>query len=471
MKTKNKQQTRAMGIDPIWRLLVRFSGPAIISMTVAASYNLVDAIFIGRLGAEALAAITVAFPITLAFAAVATGTGIGAASLISRSLGAGDNEGADRAAGVTVSLTVIASAFIMLICLPNLETLARLLGANNDVMPLAKSYISILIYFILLSYFPHIISSIIRAEGRPVLASTALIISSLANIALDPIFIFGLGPIPSLGVAGAAIATTIARTFGAIIFIIFFITGRSSYRFRLIYFLPDLKIILNIYRIGISSIMRSAVTFVVLGIVNRSVASFGVLPLALMGVFLKLSRFALMPCLGIGQGMLPLIGYNYGADKKERISEIILKAGLSGLSWTGLCWILIMLFPAQVISIFNSDPEFIATGFMPIRIFSLLFFTIGIQLLPGFFFQGIGKGLPATVISSSRQIIFLLPLLILLPRMFGIMGIWAAFPISDTLAFLFSVTWAVIEFHKQEIPLPYSTQIVKSLPNLDNANI
>ena len=445
-----------MGIDPVWRLLLSFSGPAIISMTVAASYNLVDAIFIGRLGAEALAAITVAFPMTLAFTAVAAGTGIGAASLISRRLGAKEHEGADNVAGVTISLTVIISALMMLICLPNLETLARLLGADSTVMPLAIDYLSILVYFILISFFPHIMASIIRAEGRPILPSITLIISSLANIALDPIFIFGLGPIPALGVAGAAAATIIARAIGVVIFIVYFITGRSSYRTRLVYFVPDLKIILEIYRVGISSIIRSAATFMVIGVANRIAGSFGVLPLALIGVFLRLFRFALMPCLGIGQGMLPIIGYNYGAKKKERIGEVVFKAALSGLGWTGLVWIIIMLFPSQVISIFNSNPEFIEAGIKPIRIYSLLFFFIGIQLIPGFFFQAIGKGLPATVISNSRQVISLLPLLIFLPRIFGITGLWAAFPISDTLALLFSTLWMVMELRKQEIPILFS---------------
>lgn len=445
-----------MGSDPVWRLLLSFSGPAIISMTVAASYNLVDAIFIGRLGAEALAAITVAFPMTLAFTAVAAGTGIGAASLISRRLGAKDNEGADNVAGVTISLTVIISALMMLICLPNLETLARLLGADSTVMPLAIDYLSILVYFILISFFPHIMASIIRAEGRPILPSITLIISSLANIALDPIFIFGLGPIPALGVAGAAAATIIARAIGVVIFIVYLITGRSSYRMRLVYFVPDLKIILEIYRVGISSIIRSAATFMVVGVANRIAGSFGVLPLALIGVFLRLFRFALMPCLGIGQGMLPIIGYNYGAKKKERIGEVVFKAALSGLGWTGLVWIIIMLFPSQVISIFNSNPEFIEAGVKPVRIYSLLFFFIGIQLIPGFFFQAIGKGLPATVISNSRQVISLLPLLIFLPKLLGITGLWVAFPISDTLALLFSALWMVMELRKQEIPILFS---------------
>ena len=451
-----ERKSERMGIDPVWRLLLSFSGPAIISMTVAASYNLVDAIFIGRLGAEALAAITVAFPMTLAFTAVAAGTGIGAASLISRRLGAKDNEGADNVAGVTISLTVIISALMMLICLPNLETLARLLGADNTVMPLAIEYMSILVYFILISFFPHIMASIIRAEGRPILPSITLIISSLANIALDPIFIFGLGPIPALGVAGAAAATIIARAIGVLIFILYFITGRSSYRTRLVYLLPDLKIILEIYRVGISSIIRSAATFMVIGVANRIAGSFGVLPLALIGVFLRLFRFALMPCLGIGQGMLPIIGYNYGAKKKERIGEVVFKAALSGLGWTGLVWIIIMLFPSQVISIFNSNPEFIEAGVKPIRIYSLLFFFIGIQLIPGFFFQAIGKGLPATVISNSRQVISLLPLLIFLPKILGITGLWVAFPISDTLALLFSTLWMVMELRKQEIPILFS---------------
>jgi len=444
-----------MGVDPVWRLLVRFSGPAIISMAVAASYNLVDAIFIGRLGAEALAAVTVAFPLTLAFTAIATGTGVGAASLISRRLGAGDDEGANRVAGVTAFLIFGVSALLMLVSLPNLETLARLLGADDAVMPLALDYISILVYFIPISFFPHIMANIIRAEGRPLVASSALIISSLANIACDPLLIFGLGLIPALGVTGAAVATVIARALGAAIFLSYFILGKSTYKIRSSYLLPNIKIVLEIYRVGVSSILRSAATFVVIGVANRSAAGFGVLPLALMGVFLRMFRFALMPCLGIGQGMLPIIGYNFGAGQKERIGQVIRTAALIGLSWTTLCWLVIMLFPARVVAVFNPDPGFVAAGVAPIRIYSLVVFPLGVQLIAGFFFQAIGQGLPATAITMSRHLLFLLPLVVLLPKFFGINGLWAAFPMADALAFLFSVSWMVVDLRQQKIPVSF----------------
>jgi len=195
-----------MGRAPVWRLLARFSGPTIVSMLVTASYNIVDAIFVGRLGPEALAALAIAFPLMMIFMSIGAGTGIGATSLISRRLGAGDQEGANRVAGVSISLSILIGGLITLVCLPNLEALLRLFGASGPVLPLAMSYLSILVTFQVLNSFLLIIGSIIRAEGSPLFSSGGQIVSALTNIALDPILIFGLGSIPAMGVAGAAAA-------------------------------------------------------------------------------------------------------------------------------------------------------------------------------------------------------------------------------------------------------------------------
>jgi putative MATE family efflux protein len=449
----DSQKSKSMGVDPIWSLLFRFSGPAIISMTVAASYNLVDAIFIGQLGPEALAAITVAFPITLVFNAICSGTGIGAASLISRYLGAGEQEKADQVACLTISLSFLVSILVIISFLPLLDIILTVFGAEQTVLPLATSYLKVLIFGSLISFFPSIVSSIIRAEGSPFVASSALILSSLVNIILDPFLIFGWGVFPEMGIAGASTATIIAQGCGAILFLKYFLSAKTTYQFRLSFFWPQFKIILAIYRVGISSIVRSAGTFLVLGIANRTIATFGVTPLALLGVFLRLFRFALMPCLGVGQGLIPLVGFNFGAGNKKRVGEVVLKAGLSGFGWSGFCWLIVMLFPRQVISIFNNDPEFLNEGVRAVRIFAMIFFTLGIQLIPGFFFQAIGKGFPATIISSARYVLFLLPCLFILPSFLGIYGVWISFPLADALSFSLASVWMMLELKKNKIPL------------------
>jgi len=453
-----------MGQEPIWRLLFRFSGPAIISMMVASSYNIVDAIFIGRLGSGSLAALTFVFPLMMIYMSVAAGTGAGAASLISRRLGARDNEGATNAAGVTITLTILIGVIMTALFLPIMEPVLRLFGASGTALVEAESYMSILTTFLILNFFPMSIGNIIRAEGNPILPSAIMIISAFINIGLDPVFIFGIGPIPAMGVAGAATATVIARAVGTIIIIGYFVSGRSSFRFKPRHFLINWKIVAEIYRIGIASIVQQAAGSIVMIVINRTAASFGVVTLAVLGVIFRSFSFIVMPCVGIGQGMLPLIGYNFGANKKDRVGEVVFKAGLAATLWGLLCLMVVMVFPAQLISIFNSETEFLELGTPAFRIFSIFLFAIGLQISAAFFFQGIGKGLPSLVLASTRQIIFLLPCVLILPNIFGVTGLWVSFPIADGLSIFTTLAWTVYQFRKSAIPFKFrwqATQPVK----------
>jgi putative MATE family efflux protein len=440
-----------MGRAPVWQLLIRFSGPTIVSMIVAASYNLVDAIFVGRLGPEALGALAIAFPIMLVFMAISMGTGVGATSCIARRLGAGDHEGATRAAGMAITLSILIGALMAAVCLPNLQGLLRLFGASGPVLPLATSYMFILAAFAVISSSSLIMGNIVRAEGRPMLSGAAMIASAVANIILDPILIFGLGPAPAMGVAGAAVATVIGRSLGVGIFLVSFVSGSTSYRFHVGAFLPDLRIIAEFYRVGFASIVRMSAMSLVITLANTIAASFGIIPLAVLGVVFRLARFAFQPTMGLGQGMLPLVGYNFGAHQKERIGEIIIKAGMSALGWGLLCWLIFMLFSSQIISIFNADPRFVAVGVTALRIVISLFFAVQLQTITGFFFQGIGKGIASLVLVSARQVLFLIPGLLVLPHLFGLRGLWAAFPVADALSILLTLVWTGVEFRRQGI--------------------
>ncbi len=214
MKNSAAGRIKAMEEQSVWRLLVRFSGPAIISMMVASSYSVVDAIFVGKLGPEALAALAIVFPLMMIIHAIASGTGIGAASFISRRLGAKDTEAADRGAGTTISITILIGALITAACLPNMEALLGLFGATGAVLNLSVDYMSPLIIYAVLAVFPMAIATIVRAEGNPMFSAKVMLITAAINIALDPVLIFGIGPIPAMGVAGAAVATVIARAAG-----------------------------------------------------------------------------------------------------------------------------------------------------------------------------------------------------------------------------------------------------------------
>jgi putative MATE family efflux protein len=441
-----------MGHAPVWKLLIRFSGPAVLSMVVAAGYTVVDAIFIGRLGPEALGALPVVFPPILMVMALSMGTGVGAASFISRSLGAGNPAGANRCAGVAITLAILIGALVGIIYLSNLEGILHLFGASGAVLLPAKRYMATLATFAFLHSAVIVIGNLIRAEGSPLIASTAVIVATITNIILDPILIFGWGPIPRLEIAGAALATVIGHAMAALIFLYYFLAGRSTYKFSLRHFLPNKNIISEIYRVGSASIIRMGALAAVMALASTVAASFGVIPLAVLGVVFRLARIAFMPTMGLGQGMQPLVGFNFGAKQNERVGEVVIKAGMLGLGWGLFCWLIFMIFPTQVISTFNSDPQFIAEGVRTLRIFVLLFFAVQLQILVSFFFQGIGKAIPSLIVASARQVIFLIPGLLILPRLFGVVGLWIAFPVADVLSMLLTLVWIGIEFRNQGMP-------------------
>jgi putative MATE family efflux protein len=448
---KGQQRREAMGRDPIWSLIARFSIPSIISMTVASSYQLVDAIFVGRLGAEALAAMSVTYPLMMSLVAIASGTGAGVTSLISRSLGAGDQEKANRTAAVAISLCLILSGIIFLTCLPSLDFLLRTLGARDAVLPLARSYAEIQVMLNIFSYLSMIFSFIIRADGNPVFSSSVGIGSALLNVVLDPVFIFGFAFIPAMGIRGAAIATVISQVLSTLVFLGFIISGRTAYRFRIVDFIPDLRIIGGIYRVGVASIVRSGAQFVVMGVINNTAAAFGVIPLAIMGVLTRAGRFIQMPLLGLGQGTLPVIGFNFGAKKFDRVSELVIKSIVTGSAWSILCWIAVMVFPTQIMSAFSGESQFMTEGTAAIRLYSLAYFTLGLRMVPGNVFQAMGKGLPATVLTAAQTVGFLLPAVIFMSGWFGLTGLWLAFPVADILGLILGQVWLNIELRKQGI--------------------
>lgn len=450
---KAQLRRTAMGQDPIWPLIRRFSLPAIISMTVASSYNLVDAVFIGMLGPVALAAMGATFPLVLALVAVASGTAIGVTSLIARTLGANQRALADRVAGAAITLCFLIAALIAVICLPRLDIMLRLLGANTEVLPLARSYMQVLLAFNLFTNLALILASLIRADGNPLFASSIAIISALLNILLDPILIFGIGPLPALGIQGAAVATVIAQTSGVSVYVCYLSGGRSGYRFSPTYFWPRLTVLVDIYRVGCASIVRSGSQLLVVGVINSTAASFGIIPLAIVGVLMRVNRFLQMPLLGLIQGLLPVIGYNFGARHKSRVAEIIFKTALVGSIWSTAGWVLILLFPNQVIAAFGSHADFLNEGSYALRFYFLASCTLALRMLPGLFFQGIGKGLPATVLTAAQNIVFLLIPVLVLPRYLGLSGLWLAFPVADGLALIFGQIWMQIELRRQGMAL------------------
>jgi Na+-driven multidrug efflux pump len=271
----------------------------------------------------------------------------------------------------------------------------------------------------------------------------------------SPILVFGLGPVPALGIAGAALGTTVGRAAGVAVLLLYLGLGKSIYQFKPRYFLPKLRILTGIYSVGLSQTVRAGSGSISIGIANNVAASFGVIPLAVLGVVDKVQMVVLAVCMGIGQGMLPLVGYNFGAQKKERVGEVVVKAGLISFMWGLMSCVVVMLFPTQIMSLFGVDPNFLAGGIIALRLFALGFFAVGVQNNLSAFFQGIGKATPSLVVAASRQLIILVPCLLIMPSVFGLAGLWAAYPVADFLSLVLSLTWTVFAFRSLKIPFRF----------------
>lgn len=421
----------SMGEEKISRLLLRFSLPATLAMAVNASYNIVDTIFVGRLGSEAIAALSISFPIQMLLGAVAIGSGVGAASLISRSLGAGKEEEAATATGQVIFLSLAGGLVATLLGLLFLDPLLRLFGATPEIIWHTTEYMSVIVIGTTPLFLIMMLNHAIRAEGNALLPMMVLIISAVANIIMDPIFIFALG----MGIRGAAVATVLAKLLGIAIQAWYFAAGKSPLNIRLKHMKPNLPVILDIYRVGLPSLLAQVFANVSVVFVNRMLGGFGHVPIAVMGLALRLHMFAFMPVLGIAQGVLPLIGYNFGAGKFRRIHEAMAQGAAAATVLVTLAGVLFFLSPRFFLSLFNADPQLLETGAGAVRIMVLTYPLIGIHTICVVFFLATGKGTLSLMLSLLRQFILYIPLAVILSRLFGLTGIWLATPLADFLAF------------------------------------
>ncbi len=445
----NLERTREMGEESIGKLLWRFSLPATVAMAVTASYNAVDAAFVGRLGSKAIAALSVAFPAQMVFGAIAIGTGIGAGSLISRSLGAGRSEEAQVSVGQVIILALGIGLLLTVVGRFYLEPMLVLFGATPEILAPAAEYMSVITDGAILLFVSFMLAHTIRAEGNAIFPMTVMIASAVTNIILDPIFIFAL----KMGIRGAAIATLLAKVVNIACYLWYYLGGRSVLRVALKHLRPRIGTIFEIYQVGLPTILVQIAANIALIIANKVLGGFGHAAIAVMGIIMRLQQLATLPVIGINHGLLPIIGFNYGAKKHPRVREAMIKglvvASLFGTA-AGLCF---LLLPGLFIRIFTDEQALLTEGAAALRIMVLMYPLIGVPFISGAYFQGIGKGAPALFLALLRHFLLYIPLLYLFPRLFGITGIWAAAPLSDFLTFLIAIFLVSREMTRQGIPL------------------
>ncbi|MDW7739786.1 MAG: MATE family efflux transporter [Bacillota bacterium] len=439
-----KEQSERLGKDPIPRLLADLAIPAIVGMLVMATHSVIDTIYIARgVGTVGVAAVAIAFPLHMFFMALSGAIGIGGASVISRALGAGNLQKANEAFGNINSLVITVSVVGALLGLSFLTPMLILFGSSATILPYARDYLGIILYGTIFFAYSFAVNNIVRAEGNARMAMTTMIMSSILNAIFTPIFMFVL----DMGIQGAAYGTVLAQGLTALYLFLYFQTGKSSLSVRIHYLAPQPKLIGEILSIGASAFVRQGSGSIMLIVANNMLILYGGdIAIAVLGIIHRVIMFTLMPILGVVQGMLPLVGFNYGAKNKLRVNETIVLAMKVATAIALFAFILVMSIPGPLIKIFTDDPEAIEMGRSALRIIFALSLTVGVQMITGGVFQALGKARSAFIVSMTRQIIFLIPLLLLLPFLFDLRGIWLAFPLADLLSFIL-VIW-LIRQHK-----------------------
>jgi putative MATE family efflux protein len=441
-----KAQPHHLGNEKINKLLFRLSMPATIGMLVMALYNIIDTIFVGQgVGAVAIGGLAIVFPIQMLINSVALTIGIGGASIISRALGAGKKEYADNTFGNLLSLVIILSLLLTPAVYFFSDIILKIFGAKGEILSYATDYFSIVLWGGPFVSFAMMGNNIIRSEGNAKVAMQTMLVGAIVNLILDPILIFGL----EMGIKGAAWATFISHISAASFVLFYFSSGRSSLRIHMKYFRLNLLIVKETLAIGVSSFTRNAANSMMAVILNHSLMHYGgEMTVAIFGIIHRILMFILMPIFGVLQGFLPIAGYNYGSGNFKRLRDVI---KLSHISTTiiGIAgFIILFIFTEQIIRLFTNEKEIIEGGKFALRFIIITFPLLGIQVICAGFFQALGKVIPSFFLSLSRQVLFLIPLVLIMPLFFNIRGIWLSFPMADILSFFVSLSLFLFHFKK-----------------------
>lgn len=441
------ERSRMLAEEKIGKLLFKLSVPATIGMLVQAFYNLVDTIFVGRAyGAESIQAIggiAVAFPIQMIGMAVSLAIGIGGASIISRRLGEREQEKAEKTFANLIFLSLFSSFLITGAGLMYIVPLLKTFGATDTILPYALEYLEVILYGTVLFSLAMVANAIIRSEGNAKVAMNSMLISGGLNVVFDPIFIFSFG----MGIKGAAIATVLAQAIGVLYVVRYFHNGKSTLGFRFSALKPDSKIMTEVLAIGMSPFTRNVSGSFMVIILNNLLAFYGGdIAIAVFGIINRLLMFTLMPMFGIIQGLQPIVGFNYGAKNFGRVRDTIKLAILVTTCMSIAGFLLLYLFPEQLFRIFSSDMQLISEGKNAVKIVVLATPFVGFQVVGAAFYQALGKAKPSLFLSMCRQMLFLIPLVLVLPKYLNLPGVWAAFPLADTLAFTVTLIMVIREF-------------------------
>ncbi len=432
--------------EPVGPLLWKMSLPSITAMLVMAFYNFIDVFWLSRLGPQTIAAVTIAFPIQMLFGGFGVGTGVGAGSYAARMLGAGDTEKANRTAGQILFLSVFLGAAVIVPGLVFHDTILRLFGATEEILPQAREYFIVYLFTTPFLVFMISAGNLFRAEGNPNYSMYALSTAALLGALLDPFLIFGWGPFPELGIQGAAWAAGIAQCATCVLSLRLFAKPTSSYRIRREHLAPDLPVIRSVYRVGFPAMVMNFVISIVLTFYNHILGGYGPAAVATLGIIFRIQGLVVWVLVGIGHGVMPLVGFNFGARLYRRLIETVhVAVKYAGILTIASC-AFFQVFADPLIRVFTKDPDVIAIAVPALRIFALSLPFAGANFTWISMFNGLGKGVISMFLLLMRDLILLIPLLLLFSMHFGLTGIWAAQPVANACLFLGALALTRREF-------------------------
>lgn len=446
------ERRNKLGTMPVGKLVVNVSFPLMISMLVQATYNVVDSIYLSRLGEQALAATTLAFPAQLLRIAVAVGTGIGVNSLVSRRLGAKKHNEVRAAATHGLILALLSSVLFMLLGFFASRPFISAFTDDPAIIEMGTQYMAICLIFSQGVFLAIMGERLLQATGNAFLSMLAQMTGAVVNIALDPILIFGFLGIPEMGVKGAAIATVIGQFAAASIALFLNATKNHEVKFQFRGFQPDIRAIIGIYKVALPTmVVQTTASIMLLGINKLLTAS--TTAVAFFGVYFRLQTFVFLPVSGLSQGLMPIVGYNYGAKIGTRVVDAYRYTVLIAVGMMALGMIAFELFPHDLLRLFDAGEEMLRLGIPALRIVAVAFIPMSITVVSGFACAGLGNGAVNMITALLRQLVVLLPGAYLLEYFFGMAHVWYAFPIAELISAIAAVLFVKREHNTKIRPL------------------
>ena len=424
---------------PIFPLLLSMSLPMVISMAVNSLYNIVDSYFVAKISEDAMTALSLVFPIQNFINAVAIGFGVGINAMIAQYLGAGRRDKADEALTQGMVLAVIHGIVMMIFCIIGIPYFLRLFTTDANVIALGVRYATIVFSFSVILSVNLTFEKMNQAIGNMKITMISLLIGCGLNIILDPMIIFGIGPFPELGIAGAALATGFGQCVPIVIYIAAYLKRPKRVAFRREYLHLTREVAKRLYSIGVPAILNMALTSVLTTALNAILAAFSQTYVLVLGIYYKLQTFLYMPANGIIQGMRPLIGYNYGAGEHKRVEQLYRLTLLLNICIMTAGMILCLTIPGKLMGAFAENPQTIQNGVIALHIICFGFILSAVSVTACGALEGLGKGIPSLLISLSRYVVLIIPLALIFSRFFGAAGVWHAFWVTEALSAVFAV--------------------------------